>query len=191
MTLIKYIKSIMVKNKTGGKNAKKGARKNIVVSMEPRKLRFANDDEERYAIVKKMLGNGQMIVLCHDNKERLCTIRYKFSGRNKSSNFITNGGWCIIGLRSWETVKADKLEKCDLLEIYTHPERTKLVQECKTNLDVLLKEELGSLHDNTENCDIVFSNDSEQSKNDTTMNGVVCDSSMSIVDDAEIDFDDI
>lgn len=190
MVLDKVIKSIMVKNKTGGKNAKKGARKNIVVSMEPRKLRFANNDEEHYAIVKKMLGNGQMIVLCDDNKERLCTIRYKFSGRNKSSNFIANGGWCIVGLRSWETVKADKLEKCDLLEIYTHPERTKMIQECKTNLDVLLKEELGSLHDNADNCDILFSNESESTKNDAniTCNGV--DTSMNF-DDDEIDFDDI
>ena len=133
-----------------------------------------------------------MIVLCHDNKERLCTIRYKFSGRNKSSNFIANGGWCIIGLRSSDTVKLDKLEECDLLEIYTHPERSKLVQECKTNLDVLLKEELGSLHENVENCDILFSNDHEQSNNDDTMNGVVCDASMTVMDDDdEIDFDDI
>ena len=190
MVLDKVIKSIMVKNKTGGKNAKKGARKNIVASVEPRKLRFADNDEERYAIVKKMLGNGQMIVLCADNKERLCTIRYKFSGRNKSSNFIANGGWCIIGLRSWETVKADKLEKCDLLEIYTHPERTKLIQECKTNLDVLLKEELGSLHDNADNCDILFSNESDPSNNDANTTGNGVDTSITFNDD-EIDFDDI
>tara|TARA_Y100000389_G_C16948410_1_gene265278 strand:- start:145 stop:408 length:264 start_codon:yes stop_codon:yes gene_type:complete len=87
-------------------------------------------------------------------------------------------------------MKADKLEKCDLLEIYTHPERTKLIQECKTNLDVLLKEELGSLHDNSDNCDILFSNESEPTKNDTntTYNGV--DTSMNF-DDDEIDFDDI
>ena len=190
MVLYKVIKSIMVKNKTGGKNAKKGARKNIVASAEPRKLRFADNDEERYAIVKKMLGNGQMIVLCDDNKERLCTIRYKFSGRNKSSNFITNGGWCIIGLRSWETVKADKLDKCDLLEIYTHPERTKLIQGCKTNLDVLLREETGSLHDNADNCDILFSNESDPSNNDANLTSIVTDTSMSF-DDHEIDFDDI
>ena len=54
---------------------------------------------------------------------------------------IGPGSWVIIGLRSWETPKPDKLEKCDLLEIYTYQERSRLIQECKTNLSVLLKQE--------------------------------------------------
>jgi hypothetical protein len=47
----------------------------------------------------------------------------------------------IIGCRSWETTLPDKLEKADLLEIYTHQEKTRLVQECKTNVSALLQYE--------------------------------------------------
>ena len=57
--------------------------------------------------------------MCQDGKERLCFIRNKFSGRNKQSNLISNGSWVIVGKRSWETPKENKLEKCDLLEIYS------------------------------------------------------------------------
>lgn len=131
----------MVKNKTGGKNTKKGARKNLNQENIVRKLRFVEDECECYGIVSKMLGNGQIEVLCADDKPRLGIIRNKFSGRNKSSNLIGPGSWVIIGLRSWETPKPNKLEKCDLLEIYTHQERSRLIQECKTNLSVLLKQE--------------------------------------------------
>lgn len=154
----------MVKNKTGGKNAKRGARKNINVSSAPRKLRMVQEEGELYGIITKMLGNGQAMVLCHDNKERLCLIRYKFSGRNKSSNLMSVGSWVIVGLRSWETKVRDKLEKCDLLEIYSHQEKTKLVQESTCNVAVLLKHEHsshGNDMDNNEESDIVFSTTSE------------------------------
>tara|TARA_A200000113_G_scaffold220152_1_gene229853 strand:- start:847 stop:1449 length:603 start_codon:yes stop_codon:yes gene_type:complete len=132
----------MVKNKTGGKNAKKGARKNLNAEIAVvRHLRVVENDGEMYGIVTKMLGNGQVELLCNDQKCRLCIIRYKFSGRNKSSNIISVGSWVIVGLRDWETTKPGKLQKCDLLEIYTHQERSKLIQECKQNLSVLLNHE--------------------------------------------------
>ena len=133
----------MVKNKIGGNRAKKGARKNLNAGagLVMRKLRMIEDDDEKYGIVTKMIGNGQVIVLCHDGKERLGFIRYKFSGRNKHSNLITCGCWVIIGCRSWETILPGKLEKADLLEIYTHQEKTRLVQECKTNVSALLQHE--------------------------------------------------
>jgi initiation factor 1A len=133
----------MVKNKIGGNRAKKGARKNLNegAGLMMRKLRMIEDDDEKYGIVTKMIGNGQVIVLCHDGKERLGFIRYKFSGRNKHGNLITCGCWVIIGCRSWETTLPDKLEKADLLEIYTHQEKTRLVQECKTNVSALLQYE--------------------------------------------------
>lgn len=132
----------MVKNKTGGKNAKRTARKNVnQENTVGKRLRIIENDDESYAITTKMLGNGQMEVLCMDNKPRLCFIRYKFSGRNKSSNMISIGSWIIVGLRSWETKVPGKLEKCDLLEIYTNSEKNNLVQEYAQNISALLKHE--------------------------------------------------
>jgi len=182
----------MVKNKIGGKNTKRGARKNMNDSTTVRKLRFINPEikEEHYGIVSKIIGNGQVHVICDDGKERLCMVRYKFSGRNKSSNLILNGSWVIIGLRSWETTQTNKLEKCDLLEIYSHVEKTKLIQECSTNLSALLKHEQG-LHGEDIDDSIQFSNE---------INNIIDDASSVNAnpievnhddDDDDIDFDEI
>ena len=70
----------MVKNKVGGNKAKKFARKNnIDPSSINKKVRYSEDADELYGVVNKFIGNGQVIVLCLDNKERLCFIRNKFS----------------------------------------------------------------------------------------------------------------
>ena len=171
----------MVKNKIGGNKAKKFARKNV--NPVNRKLRFANEEGELYGIVTKVIGNGQCIVMCIDNKERLCFIRNKFSGRNKQSNLITLNSWVIIGVRDWETQKDGKLDKCDLLEIYSHDEKNRLVQECSTNFSVLIKEENKMLNiEETENDAII----SFHSKNEEVEDNNSDNESL-----PEIDFDDI
>ena len=131
----------MVKNKVGGNKAKKFARKNNISQDMNRKVRYSADEDEVYGIVHKMIGNGQVIVLCLDHVERLCLIRNKFSGRNKQNNLVKVGSWVLIGKRSWETVKEGKMEKSDLLEIYDEREKHKLIQECGTNLTFLKNEE--------------------------------------------------
>lgn len=132
----------MVKNKIGGNKAKKFARKNNMdTSQMNKKVRYSSDEDEVYGVVNKMIGNGQVIVLCLDHKERLCFIRNKFSGRNKQNNLVKVGSWVLIGKRSWETVKDGKMEKSDLLEIYDDREKYKLLEESGTNLSYLKNEE--------------------------------------------------
>jgi initiation factor 1A len=133
----------MVKN-FGGKNGKKIARKNAHSISElnaNKKIRFANGTEEIYGIVTKCLGNGHFLIMCNDQKERLCVLRNKFTGRNKHSNLMTIGSWVIIGLREWETTKPNKKDKCDMLEVYTNNEKYKLLEECKVNLSFLTQQE--------------------------------------------------
>ena len=133
----------MVKN-FGGKHGKKIARKNAHSNSEAshnRKLRFANGTEELYGLVTKCLGNGQFLIMCIDQVERLCVIRNKFTGRNKQSNMISVGSWVIIGLRTWETTKPNKKEKCDMLEVYTNNEKHKLLEESKVCLSFLTQQE--------------------------------------------------
>jgi|TARA_B110000285_G_C15095630_1_gene601798 translation initiation factor IF-1 len=131
------------KNSFGGNKTKKAARKNLKDNVSVnKKIRYIEDtDEEMYAIVAKIQGNGQCIVLCHDNVERVCIIRQKFSGRNKQRNLIQSGSWVIIGKRMWETIKRGKLEKCDLLEIYDNTEKHKFIQQCKSDISCLIKYE--------------------------------------------------
>jgi translation initiation factor 1A len=110
----------MVKNTTGGSKTKGQARKFVNAPRQTSNIRLANDENELYAQVTKMLGNGMCHVLCIDGKTRLCHIRGKFRGRGKRDNLIGNNSWLLIGLRDWESDKNDiKLNNCDLLEVYS------------------------------------------------------------------------
>ena len=117
----------MVKNSGGGKRAKGLARKNVNnKSSQEKPLRVAQDEDEIYAIVTKLFGNGMCDVLCMDNVTRLCHIRGIFRGRAKRDNCIELGAWLLVGKRSFETVVKDKKQNCDLLEVYNRSEKDKL-----------------------------------------------------------------
>ena len=184
----------MVRNKIGGNKAKKFARKNVNASNTNKKIRFAEDEDEVYGIVNKMIGNGQMVVLCADGIERLCFIRNKFSGRNKQSNLASVGSWVIVGKRSWESTKAGKLEKCDLLEIYNETEKHRVQQECNVNFIALTNEEL-NLSNANKTLDIESSIDFSYKDDD---NHIIVEKTNSNDEDkddndslGDIDFDDI
>ena len=107
----------MVKNTTGGSKHKGMARK-LVNAPVSNKIRYSEDEDECYAKVTKMLGNGMCHVtllhkdVIHDNI--VCHIRGKFRSRNKKSNLVAVGGVVLVGIRSWTS----NLDACDLLCIY-------------------------------------------------------------------------
>lgn len=118
----------MVKNTTGGSKTKGQARK-FVTGAPKNTLRFSKDELEIYAQVTKNLGNGMCHVICIDGENRLCHIRGKFRGRGKRDNLIEMGTWLLVGLREWEmnsTQKKDKLENCDVLEVYNDYDKQRL-----------------------------------------------------------------
>jgi len=109
----------MVKNKFGGSKSKGLARKNEKEDYN-RKLRVAECEEEKYAIVKKIYGGDMCEVLCQDNVVRIAIIRGKFSGgKGKRQNIISVSTLLLVGLRSWATVTHGSLEKTDVLEVYS------------------------------------------------------------------------
>lgn len=133
----------MVKNTFGGSKAKGQARKFANASSKQTKaLRLANsdDDSEMYAQVTKYCGNGMCHVLCIDQKTRLCHIRGKFRGRGKKDNMVLNGSWVLVGLRDWESEKkaGDKLENCDLLEVYNDHDKERLKNSEKKNWSLFI-----------------------------------------------------
>jgi|UniRef100_A0A6C0C5W2 initiation factor 1A len=137
----------MVKNTKGGNRHKKMASKNFK-QQRTHKLRKIREDGEDYAMVIKNSGGGHCVVKCNsDGKERTCVIRGKFKGRNKRSNQIIEGGLVLIGLRDWEVVKPGKLEKCDLLEVYSRDQCSELKEVKGMNLIIDNDEEN---HDNIE-----------------------------------------
>ena len=116
----------MVKN-FGGNKSKKMGRK-FVNQPQDRRVRFAEEAEELYAVVIKLFGNGMAEVKCIDDVTRLCIFRKKFKGRGKRDNMVSVGTVVLVGQRIWEVISSEskKLPKCDLLEVYSSADVTKL-----------------------------------------------------------------
>jgi len=84
----------MPKNKgKGGKNRRRGKNEN---EFEKRELIFKEDQQE-YAQVTKMLGNGRLEAMCFDGVKRLCHIRGKL--RKKVSSQSQSQSVCLRALK--------------------------------------------------------------------------------------------
>jgi len=133
----------MVKN-TGGNKSKKLGRKYINIPTQ-KAVRLSKQEDEKYAVVTKLYGGANCEVLCEDNVTRMCVIRNKFRGRSKRDNWLSIGVWVLIGLRSWETSNTEteidigklKLDKCDLLEVYSTTDKESLKSNKTLNVKVL------------------------------------------------------
>lgn len=123
----------MVKNTHGGSGHKKFARKHTS-SVSNNKLRISENRGEIYGIVTKMLGNGMFHCRCIDGILRLGHIRGKFSGRGKRDNMVECNKWVLIGLREWDiptekpsmSREKEKIQHCDLVEIYSDMDKQRL-----------------------------------------------------------------
>lgn len=188
----------MVRNNFGGNRAKKQARKNNTGSgagnYSNNKLRLPNVDEpdEKFAIITKILGNGQLEVKCIDNKPRLCIIRNKFRGKGN----IQMNTWLLVGVRSWEVVSKNKhgenkLEKCDLLEIYDKSDVDKLKERCNVDFSPLITDQ----DIKTAECSIHITDEIENSGENEVLPqpgpGEHIDTSIINDDDDIIDIDEI
>jgi initiation factor 1A len=121
----------MVKNKKGGSGHKKLASKNVAPKggYRSRKVRRPKEDGEMIARVTQMSGGGHAVIKCTDGKIRTLVIRGKFRGRNKRDNFIGINTLVLVGLRSvtmGAVVNCKKLEKADILEIYSDDAKKEL-----------------------------------------------------------------
>jgi len=71
-------------------------------------------------------------VKCVDGVVRLCVIRGKFRGKGKRDNVLSMGSMVLVGMRDYESCKGkDKLETCDLLEVYREADKTRLFTSVK------------------------------------------------------------
>lgn len=186
----------MVKNKTGGTKTKKLARK-FTTSVN-KNTRYANEDGEVYAICVKFLGGGIILTLGQDNKERHTIIRSKFKSRNQRDNNIIPGTWLLIGLRDFQQHKPGKLEKTDLLEVYSDNDKKNLQQNVSNiNWNVLKNQENIIFNKNDYNLENTIIWDTEET-DDSTNKAILekieteTDESKGIAEeDFDINFDDI
>jgi hypothetical protein len=135
----------MVKNTTGGGNNKKFARKHAAgsASKAGSKLRVSEDEGELYAICTKNLGNNMFHAIATDSITYLVHIRGKFSGRGRRDNTVAGGIWVLIGTREWSNNGSTtsggkpKMPQCDLLEVYSEQDKTRLKDAVDDDWDVL------------------------------------------------------
>ena len=134
----------MVRNTTGGNKNKGFARKHAQggASKAGMKLRVSEDEGELYAVCTKNLGNNMFHAIAVDGITYLVHIRGKFSGRGRRDNTVSGGVWVLIGLRPWtnadQSDKKKKLQQCDLLEVYSEQDKTRLQDAVVDDWEVLI-----------------------------------------------------
>jgi translation initiation factor IF-1 len=151
MFFYNIITNKMVKN-AGGNKAKGFARKHTNGGKNDNILRVSEDEGEIYSVVTKMCGNSMFECVGIDRIARLGHIRGKFSGKGKRDNIVQSGTWVLIGVREWDIKKEEekqeidakstkkaKLPQCDLLEVYTDNDKTRLRNEVVAEWKVLVK----------------------------------------------------
>tara|TARA_Y100000992_G_scaffold35921_1_gene20141 strand:- start:4070 stop:4627 length:558 start_codon:yes stop_codon:yes gene_type:complete len=185
----------MVKN-FGGNKSKKLARK-VVSAPRDNKLRTPNLDEpdEQFACVSKMLGNGMCHVLCADQITRLCIIRNKFRGRSKRDNTLIPGSFVLIDVRSWESINEQKIQKCDLLEVYNKSEMDRLKDTITFDWNIFKgigTHDTDQLNDTDNDIFAFTDNDTTELEQDIRNNTKTTINESSILEDYDdIDIDDI
>lgn len=150
----------MVINDKGGCKGKKVARKHLTKGKN--ELRLSHSSNEKYAIVKKLLGNT-CDVICDDGKERRCMIRGKFTGRNKRDNMLDSGAFILVGLREWVNedmtggggVVNKNVKYCDLLEVYNSSERD-ILRRTHGVFDNFKDDSIAGKHDDYGSSSIAF-----------------------------------
>jgi initiation factor 1A len=158
----------MVKNTQGGSGHKKFARKHTVGNKN--NLRISENKGESYAIVTKMLGNGMFHCQCIDSMNRLGHIRGKFTGRGKRDNMVECGKWVLIGLREWDIPSEktsiiskgkEKIQQCDLLEVYMDTDKQRLKETVSENWYILESNDVTKkfIGDGAVDDDVVFGTD--------------------------------
>lgn len=110
----------MPKNTKGGKKFKSGKHTET-------KLEFYDVDWEAgqsVGRILKPLGDRNMLVFCHDNKERICHIR----GAIKKSERITVGDLVLISIRAQEmnVTQTTQKDKGDILVKYDREQHRQL-----------------------------------------------------------------
>jgi initiation factor 1A len=127
----------MVKNLHGGTGTKSLARKHQVKHKSDH-IRLPECEEEQFAYVEKMLGNGMCEVFTNDNIRLIGHIRNKFRGRQKRHNTITKGMILLIGLRTWEST----IKNCDVLTIYDDNDIKQIKNKPDIKIDNIIKMQL-------------------------------------------------
>ena len=179
----------MVKN-LGGNKSKKLGRKYINIPTQ-KAVRLSKQEDEKYAVVTKLYGGANCEVLCEDNVSRMCVIRNKFRGRSKRDNWLSIGVWVLIGLRSWETVTDNKIEKCDLVSVYNSGDFEKVKNSVDKPWNTIKVEVGNHTIEKNDSDEFIFDNKNDELIEELQHNIETDKQEIFVIDDEDINIDDI
>lgn len=185
----------MVRNDKGGKGAKSLARKAYTNNAKSDFLQISTCEEEQYACVTNMYGNGMCEVYTNDNVKLICHIRSKFRGRQKRNNMVVKYSIVLVGLRDYENPP----KNCDLLCIYDDNQIEQLINNPNISIQNVLKIRAtatnllnNNVNDNNNDQDIIFTNDVDISDDEEIGNNSKSYLETFTIDNSEtINIDDI
>ncbi|KAJ2640278.1 Translation initiation factor 1A [Coemansia sp. RSA 1286] len=165
---------IPINNIIGGKTRRRG--KNDTEG-EKRELVFKGDDQE-YAYVTKLLGNGRLSAISIKGEK----LRVHIRGKMRKKVWIAVGNLVLVSEREFETVKEDTDRNVDLLIRYNDEEESQLRKYGEIP-DVRPKTDEGAAEEG-DDADIEFNRDLEADDDSDS------DNNNNIRDD-DFDIDDI
>ena len=102
------------RNLQGGNKTKAMARND---SYQKRETRIPETEEEKYAIVISVSGNGRFRVSTEDKTEHVAILPGSLRGHKKRNNYVGLGSFVLINNRSsWQTIKANS--QADIVNVY-------------------------------------------------------------------------
>ena len=153
----------MVKNTKGGKGAKAIARKNTNIPKDV-KLVLPTDENETFACVTKLFGNGRCEVVTNNNVILKARIPGKFRGRNKRSNIVSMYSIVLIGIYDFTSSS----DSSDILYIYDDQDLEQVRYLPNVDISELIRMKMSYSFSiggsNSVNDDVVFTNDLEEEK---------------------------
>lgn len=121
------------------------------------------DEEQQYAVVKALLGNGRLTALCADGLERLGKIRGSLrKGPNKA--IINKNDLIIVSCRDYE-------DKVDVVHKYTHEESSSMFrmyeipQALKKAYNSTIEDETGTHETSNKTENFEFANSDDERDN--------------------------
>jgi len=121
------------------------------------------DDEQQYAVVKALLGNGRLTALCQDGVERLGKIRGSLrKGPNKA--IINKNDLIIVSCRDYE-------DKVDVVHKYMHEEASSMFrlyeipQALKKAYNSTIEDEIGTSETSNKTDHFEFANSDDERDN--------------------------
>lgn len=180
----------MVKNTTGGTGTKSLGRKYQSKGADKR-LRLSENEDEKYACVTKLLGNGMCEIQTNDNKKLIGHIRKKMRGKQKRTNLVSAFSIVLVGMRDYESPP----KNCDIMTIYDDIQIDQIRQIPSINIENLLEMRLvnafhGSSMSSNNNIDFTMEEETDDEPNIKVGGGAVGSEEFKL-ETKEIDIDDI